>query len=54
MGRKGNYWDSAPVQSWFGRFKNELIYGKRFTTHGLMKATYFDYIEVFYNHRRLH
>jgi transposase InsO family protein len=37
-----------------GRFKNEVIYGKRFTTHDLMKATCFDYIEVFYNRRRLH
>ena len=47
-------WDNAPAESWFGRFKNEVIYGKRFTTHDLMKATCFDYIEVFYNRRRLH
>ena len=54
MSRKGNCWDNAPAESWFGRFKNEVIYGKRFTTHDLMKATCFDYIEVFYNRRRLH
>ena len=52
MSRKGNCWDNAPAESWFGRFKNEVIYGKRFTTHDLMKATCFDYIEVFYNQRK--
>lgn len=54
MSRKGNCWDNTPVESWFGSFKNEVTYGKRFDTHDLMKTTCFDYIEVFYNRRRLH
>jgi len=33
---------------------NEAIYGNRFVTYELMKATCFDYIEVRYSRRRLH
>lgn len=54
MSRKGNCWDNAPAESWFGSLKNEVIYGNRFATHELMKATCFDYIEVRYNRKRLH
>ena len=54
MSRKGNCWDNAPAESWFGSFKNEAIYGNRFATHELMKTTCFDYIEVRYNRKRLH
>ena len=54
MSRKGNCWDNAPTESWFNRFKNERIHGWRFETREDMKATAFEYIEVFYNRRRLH
>ena len=54
MSRKGNCWDNAPAESWFGSFKNEAIYGNRFATHELMKTICFDYIEVRYNRKRLH
>lgn len=54
MSRKGNCWDNAPAESWFGSFKNEAIYGNRFATHELMRTTCFDYIEVRYNRKRLH
>jgi putative transposase len=54
MSRKGNCWDNAPAESWFGSFKNEAIYGNHFATRELMKATCFDYIEVQYNRKRLH
>lgn len=54
MSRKGNCWDNAPAESWFGSFKNEAIYGNRFASHELMKTACFDYIEVRYNRKRLH
>lgn len=54
MSRKGNCWDNAPSESWFGSFKNERVYGERFETHDEMKAMAFEYIEVFYNRKRLH
>jgi putative transposase len=54
MSRKGKCWDNAPTESWFNSFKNERVFGERFLTRDAMKATAFDYIEVFYNRRRLH
>jgi len=54
MSRKGNCWDNAPSESWFGSFKNERVYGERFETRDEMKAMAFEYIEVFYNRKRMH
>jgi len=54
MSRKGNCWDNAPTESWFNSFKNERVHGIRFTTRAEMTAASFEYIEVFYNRKRLH
>ena len=54
MSRKGNCWDNAPTESWFNSFKNERVHGERFLTRAEMKAMAFEYIEVFYNRKRLH
>ncbi len=54
MSRKGDGWDHAPAESWFNSFKNERLFGERFTTREAMKATAFEYIEVFDNRKRLH
>jgi putative transposase len=54
MSRKGNCWDNAPTESWFGSFKNERVYGERFETREEMMSMAFEYIEVFYNRKRLH
>jgi transposase InsO family protein len=54
MSRKGNCWDNAPSESWFGSFKNERVYGEHFETREEMRAMAFEYIEVFYNRKRLH
>ena len=51
--RKGNCRDNAPSESWFGSFKNERVYGERFETRDEMMAMAFEYIEVFYNRKRL-
>ena len=45
---------NAPTESWFNSFKNERVFGERFSTREAMKATAFDDIEVFYNRKRLH
>ncbi len=52
IGRKGNCWDNAPTQSWFGSFKNQRVYGERCETRDQIKAMAFEYIEVFYNRKR--
>jgi putative transposase len=52
MSRRGNCLDNAAMESWFSTLKSEL--GERFDSHGAAKEQLFDYIEVFYNARRLH
>ncbi|AHF04317.1 transposase ISRSO8 [Marichromatium purpuratum 984] len=54
MSRCGNCWDNAPTESWFNSFKHERVFGERFPTREAMRATAFEYIEVFYNRKRLH
>jgi putative transposase len=47
-------WDNAPVESFFGTLKRELVHDETYTTHDEAKASIFEYIEVFYNRVRLH
>lgn len=54
MSRKGNCWDNAPTESWFNSFKNERVHGTRYATRDEAISDAFDYIEVFYNRKRLH
>ena len=54
MGRRGNCLDNAPMESFFASLKKEQIHHVRFGSREEAKAAVFDYIEVFYNRRRLH
>jgi transposase InsO family protein len=54
MSRKGNCWDNACVESFFGTLKRELVYHRRYTTRDEAKQDIFEYIEVFYNRQRRH
>lgn len=54
MSRKGNCYDNAPMESFWGKLKQEWLYGKRFKTRAEAKAAVFEYIEVFYNRQRSH
>jgi transposase InsO family protein len=47
MSHKGICWDNAPTESWFNSFKNERGHGVSYATHNDMRATGFEYIEVF-------
>lgn len=53
MSRKGNCWDNAVTESFFGILKNELVHHERFATRQEAKDHLFDYIEVFYNRSRM-
>jgi putative transposase len=53
MSRKGNCWDNAPMESFWGKLKTEWIYGKRFRTRDEARQAVFEYIELFYNRKRL-
>ena len=54
MSRKGNCLDNAPVESFFSSLKTELVHQSRFKTRLQARAEIFEYIEVYYNRRRLH
>ncbi len=54
MSRKGNCWDNAVSESFFGSLKTELVAHQKYLTRSQARRSIFDYIECFYNRRRLH
>lgn len=54
MSRKGDCWDNAVAESFFGSLKTELVYQNKFKTFSEARRNIFHYIEVFYNKERLH
>jgi putative transposase len=54
MSGRGNCWDNAVVESFFGTLKKELIYRRSWATRQEAAAAIHEYIEVFYNRRRRH
>lgn len=52
MSRSGNCLDNAAMESWNSTLKSEL--GEEFDSHEDAHAKVFDYIEAFYNPKRLH
>lgn len=54
MSRKGNCFDNAPTESFWGYLKQGLVYHRRFTTRDEAKAAIREYIELFYNRVRRH
>lgn len=54
MSRKGDPWDNAVMESFFGSLKTELIHHKHYKTRDEARRDIFEYIEIFYNRVRLH
>jgi putative transposase len=54
MSRTGNCWDNAVAESFFATLKNELVHRRRWRSVLELRTALFEYIEVFYNRRRLH
>jgi putative transposase len=54
MSKKGDCYDNAAMESWNYSFKVEAVHGERFLTRADAKHQVFDYIEVYYNRKRLH
>ena len=52
MSRKGNCYDNAPMESFWGALKNELVYQQRYATREQAIREITKYIEVFYNRQR--
>ena len=54
MSRKGDCWDNAAMESFFGTLKQELVHRQTYPTRAAAERSLFEYIEVFYNRQRLH
>lgn len=54
MSRKGNCWDNAPAESFFKTFKAELSLDTQKSTYQQIRAVVFEFIEIWYNRKRLH
>lgn len=54
MSKKGDCYDNAAMESWNHSLKVEAIHGERFTTREMAREQVFEYIEVYYNRKRLH
>ena len=52
MSRKGNCWDNAPMESFWGKLKTEWLNDRKFKTRSEAKQAIFEYIELFYNRVR--
>jgi len=54
MSGKGNCYDNAVAESFFSSLKNEIIHHRDYHTRDEARAEIFEYIEMFYNRKRLH
>ena len=54
MSRKGDCWDNAVTESFFHTLKVEMVNQRDYQTRKEAMSDIFEYLEVFYNRRRLH
>ena len=54
MSRKRDCWDNAVAESFFANLKNELTHYQIFKNQNEARMTIFEYMEIFYNRKRLH
>ncbi len=52
--RKGNFWDNAPMESFFSSREIELLRQKQFRTRVQATEEMFTSIETLYNRQRIH
>ena len=54
MSGKGDCWDNAVAESFFGSLKTERVFLTEYATREEARRDVMDYIEMFYNSRRRH
>ncbi len=54
MSRKGNCWDNAVMESFFGSLKEECVGNMVYPSHEHARGSLFEYLEVYYNRQRRH
>ena len=53
MSKRGDCYDNAPIESFWGILKNELVHHRNYKTREEAKADITKYIELFYNQQRI-
>lgn len=54
MSRKGDCWDNAVVESFFGSLKQERVHWRYYQSRYEAQQDILNYISIFYNNNRLH
>lgn len=54
MSNKGDCYDNAMMESFWATLKTELVHHQRYETRQQARQSIFEYVEVFYNRKRLH
>jgi transposase InsO family protein len=54
MSRRGNCYDNAFVETFFKTLKSELIWNQSFRNEDHLRKEIFEFIEVWYNRKRIH
>lgn len=54
MSKRGDCYDNAAMESWNHSLKVEAIHGEEFATRREAKNHVFEYIDIYYNRKRLH
>jgi transposase InsO family protein len=54
MSRKGDCWDNAVAESFFGSLKQERVQWQNYQTRSEAQQNILNYITMFYNSHRLH
>ena len=54
LGRTGVCWDNAAAETFFAALKNDMYHRHTWPTHAHARTAVAEYIEAFYNRRRLH
>lgn len=52
MSRKGNCYDNAPIESFWGTLKTELVHHRRYRTRAEAAREIAEYVDLFYNRQR--
>ena len=54
MSGRGDCYDNAMMESFWATLKTELVHQQKYATREQARQSIFEYVEVFYNRRRLH
>ena len=54
MSRRGDCWDNAAMESFWGTLKTERVHHEHYATREHAKRSIFEFIECWYNRRRRH